>query len=233
MYKKYSFPIFLISVCSFFVCNAQVEGLWEVKQVQVGAQSMTPVAKWFLLNPDKTIESGNGGVINIEGTWQVEDKGLTFYNPNGVADPYGAFQLLAKDNSKMTWKREEEGETVTINLKKVKQKPKAPWDKVVGFWLLKEAKEKEVDVTKQVDPDDDRFIFIRWDRRFSSNYVANKKENHRGFWHIESHYPYLRLFSEKGDLYNTGWDIIFEGQTTMKWINKNEKKEWIFELRAE
>ena len=60
----------------------------------------------------------------------------------------------------------------------------------------------------------------------------DKKEDHRGFWHIESHFPYLRLFSERGDIYDTNWDIAFENGK-MVWTNQIEKEKWLFNLRED
>lgn len=213
-----------------YTATAQIEGLWEVKKVMVGDQLLTPTAKWFDLKANKQVESGNGGITNLEGSWDLTGEILTFKNAQGVTDPYGSF-TIGVQNKDMTWSRKEDGRMVTINLSKSDQKPKAPWDKIVGYWVLEKVLRGTEDVTAYYNTDNDRFIFIRWDRRFNSNYVGEKKDDHRGFWHIESHSPYLRLFSGKGDLYDTNWDISFNDQGKMTWENPNTEERWQFALR--
>lgn len=80
---------------SLTLINAQqaVVGFWEVTEVKVGDQTMTPVAKWTRIHEDGTFQSGNGWLQNSEGTWTFDKKYNHFEanDPNGLVDEFGPF----------------------------------------------------------------------------------------------------------------------------------------------
>ncbi len=81
-----TFVLFGISV------HAQVEGIWEIRKVTVGDQTMTPVSKWTRINSDFIYQSGNGWLQNSEGNWTF-DKSLNQFLPiekNGIVDDFRA-----------------------------------------------------------------------------------------------------------------------------------------------
>lgn len=201
-----------ISVFALFVllCNhqlpAQVEGLWEVENVSVGQEQLTPVAKWFDLRPDNRLYSGNGGIRNTIGTWQYlpQEKELLFYNDNGIADEMGAFAVRL-DGGKLILERNEEGQDVVVHLKRTTEKPLAPWDQIVGLWTV-----------EKTTPQNDGLqeILIRWDRVFV---LADAESRKRGIWHIHGHRPLLRLVSDEGDDADQTWVFEFTGPDRMVW----------------
>ena len=91
--------------------NAQVEGLWEIRKVTVGDQTMTPLAKWTRINSNFIYQSGNGWLQNSEGNWSF-DKSLIQFLPiekDGIADEFGPFEVeIVKDH--MSWTRIEDGD---------------------------------------------------------------------------------------------------------------------------
>jgi hypothetical protein len=192
--------------------TAQITGLWQVDKVTVGEETMTPVAKWFLLTADMKTRSGNGGVENSKGTYIFDyvKSEVLFSNENGQQDPYGPFRVKM-DDDKMMWTRVEEGAEVTVHLTRTNDKPEAPWDKIIGNWILTEKSSGEVGESQS--------IFMRWDRR----YVARNGifgENRFGVWHIHGHKPELRLISDQGDDNDSAWDISFEGDS-MIWVERD------------
>lgn len=196
---------FLSAVISL---SAQLTGLWEVQSVVVGKEQLTPVAKWFKLEADKSVTGGNGGVRNTIGTYQYDANAntLLYFNENGKADEMGSFQIKISGNG-MEWHRKEEGMEVTIGLQRVEEIPLAPWDKIVGLWKWQEG-------------DDWHHLQIRWDREYRLRTPQSINDTQlltleSGIWHINGHHPHLRLISNKGDEFDSEWTIQFEGNDQM------------------
>ncbi len=202
------------------VGSAQVSGFWKVIKVMVGDQEMTPVAKWFDLQSG-TVESGNGGVINIRGSYQLNDKQLLFTNEAGEADPFGSFQVSFTDKDQSTnsmiWQRKEGDRMVNVFLRKVKARPLAPWDQLVGNWTVTAFSESETELPAMISSLKDNTFFFRWDRIFIQNGHPVVEGNHTGIWQIHGHRPELRLLSNQGDDNDQRWQIEFKDEATMEW----------------
>ena len=228
--KKLITFLTVILFISYVTVKAQsLVGLWEIKEVKVGDQIMTPVAKWTRIKEDHTYESGNGWLQNTTGTWTF-DKGKSTFLPkakNGIKDPFGAFQVeFQKD--KMIWQREEEGMLVIVMAERVKQIPMAPADYLAGLWDLQSMKKEGADVTDAFDPDGKHYLFIRWDRI----YVDRTPEGQRttGYWHMNGHQPEITFLSHEKGKDPESWRIeVNDNQLIMKGISdSNREKEMIY-----
>lgn len=200
--------ILCLGVSSF----AQLTGLWQVNEVLVGEERMTPVAKWFDLGDKGTIYSGNGGLRNMIGHYEYKasEKQLLFFNEADKADEYGPFMATVKGNQ-MTWEREEDGQTVKVSLSKTEVVPLAPWDKIVGLWKAESGKNLPFNMES---------IFVRWDRRFVIRTPEGRKT---GVWHIDGHRAILRLISDEGDEADSRWSFEFlEDGKKMNWQREDE-----------
>ena len=167
---------------------SQVAGLWEVTPVSVGNETPTPIAKWFDLQENGNLLSGNGGVINLRGSWKITDDKLIFSNPAGEADPAGPFQVAFQDKE-MILSRKEEGMTVIVSLKSTDNLPLAPWDYLYGNWELKQVLNGDQDLTEDFGKSS---LFIRWDHQFNArNWLGAAKQ--AGIWQIHGHRAQIRL----------------------------------------
>lgn len=174
--------------------NTNITGLWHITHVQAGGQEMTPVAKWTRISADGTFESGNGWLKSSEGTWLFNEADQMFspIETNGLDDPYGAFSVLV-EGDEMTWRRNEEGLEVVVSLARINDLPKAPADNVQGLWDLSDVQEKGESVMNMVDPDNQHYLFIRWDRIFVERTPDGNRQT--GYWHMNGHRPELTLMS--------------------------------------
>lgn len=193
--------------------QAQFAGLWTVEEVKVGTEMMTPVAKWFQFEKDESLSSGNGGVRNMIGSYELnEERGIVeFRDENGQADPMGPFTYKVEGEG-MKMERQEEGQAVVVVLKRAANIPLAPWDEMVGYWTFSEGEA----------PGKMQSIFIRWDRRFVADTPEGRK---RGIWHIDGHQPILRLISDAGDAEDSRWTFEFLSKTQLKWKREVEDRE--------
>ena len=116
--------------------DQDIRGLWEVEKVEVGDEEMTPTARWFEILEGGKLFGGNGGITNTRGAWTFDQNTNKLEQlSNGQKDPYGAFDVIFSDEAnRMTWSRIEEGMEVKVSLKRVTEKPLAPWD--FDHWLL-------------------------------------------------------------------------------------------------
>jgi hypothetical protein len=113
----------------------------------------------------------------------------------------------------MTWRREEEGMEVTVTLHQTTEKPLAPWDRAQGLWLLGTVTRDGTDQTSADDPDDDAFVFIRWDRRYVIGGGAIPHQT--GVWHIDGHQPILTLLPDDASAASSQWTVTAEGDHMM------------------
>jgi hypothetical protein len=202
----------LVSVLSFlaasFATSAQVDGLWAVKSVMVGAEDKTPVARWFRLEHGTQV-SGNGWQQHSVGTysWNKKTSEVSFETVNEPRDDFGAFKVVRKGNA-MTWTRKEEGILVKVELALTSTLPQSIADQVKGLWDLVSASRSGKDVLRQTDPDGKQFIFIRWDRMYVKQ--LNSNEQVRGYWFMNAHQPELKLFSQGNEQDSETWMVSFD-----------------------
>lgn len=190
----------------------KITGLWTVEHVAVGKESMTPVAKWFRINPDGTYQAGNGWLQNGSGYWNYDLKNnlYTPTDPLDIADEFGGF-TVSFDGTKMLWEREEEGMPVTVTLRPVEKLPMSPADYLKGIWDLVEITENNVSVLGDFDQENQHKLFIRWDRIYINFSPEGKKL--AGYWHINGHKPEITLLPHQ------------EGENPESWrieVNKEE-----------
>ena len=173
--------LLLISISTF--SQAQITGLWEVTLVEVGGQTPTPTAKWFDLKEGGQMLSGNGGVINQWGSWQApkEQQTLLFSQASGEQDPAGPFTITQLTTDQMTWKRNEEGMEVVIQLKKVNRLPLANWDLLQGGWTVKEIYSSAEHQTRPPTAAEHNTYFFRWDHLYKAS-GGNDKGDTWGVW---------------------------------------------------
>lgn len=167
MNKAIAMKVLYYSITLFFFitfsCTSAKEltGLWLIDKVSVGKEEMTPVARWTQLHPDNTQASGNGWLQHSVGTWQFDEGSseLKIINVNGFKDNFGPFSVQVGEND-MIWTREEEGQTVTVHLKRGEQIPTAPANQLLGIWGLSQP--EKASSAEQKQP----YLFFRWDHIF-------------------------------------------------------------------
>lgn len=228
------FFIKLIVASLLFFLSSKMEaqpvvGFWEIKEVKVGEEVMTPVAKWTRIEAGGAYQSGNGWLQNSEGNWTYDEKQKTFLpkETNGLADPFGAFQVRMNDGE-MIWEREEEGMTVTIIFKPISDLPKAPADRLTGLWELQEVTRDGKVVTTAFDPDNRHYIFFRWDRIYVARPPAGERAT--GYWHINGHRPEITLLPHREGAAPESWRIeATDTELTMSGLSdSNEKTERVY-----
>ena len=181
--------LFLFAVTLSAVEAQSLEGLWVVKNVQVGEESMTPIAKWFRLKADGVQESGNGWFMHSKGSWEYDEekKAFSANDPLGLKDEYGAFTVERKGEN-MTWERMEDGIQVTVSLELAEELPKGPGEQLIGLWEL---------ISEGQDIfDEGSTVFLRWDKKFVEK---SSQGTTIGFWHIHAHKPELTLIDQSID----------------------------------
>jgi hypothetical protein len=188
--------------------TAQIDGLWVVKSVLVGAEDKTPVARWFRLDKGKQF-SGNGWQRHSVGSyvWNKKTSELSLKTENEPDEGFGAFKVVRKGTA-MTWTRKEEGVTVKVELESATDLPQATADRVKGLWDLVAATRSGVNALKQTDPDGKHFLFVRWDRMFVKQLKSDEQVN--GYWFMNAHRPELKLFSENNETDPETWTVSFE-----------------------
>ena len=199
---------FAISYCSAL---AQVDGLWVVSKVEVSGQEKTPVAKWFRFFNGQLV-SGNGWQQHTFGSYKLNGTELSLQSDNEPSDCYGSF-MVTRDGRKMTWNRNEDGDEVKVYLETAETLPESTADKVKGLWDLFEARRSGAEITNQMDPDGNYYIFIRWDRVFVRQ--LRTKERVQGYWFMNGHRPELKFISGDNNEIRETWTVSFENETLM------------------
>ncbi len=97
----------------------------------------------------------------------------------------------------MIWKRNEEGADVTIYLNRVSDITAAPSDSLYGIWDLESAEVNDKVATEIYDPSGKRYLFLRWDNRFSDR---NSPDNiSDGVFRTGDHNNILEMFYYHGN----------------------------------
>lgn len=200
-----------------------IVGLWEIDHVMVGDEELTPTAKWFEFIDGGKYVSGNGGITNLRGSWSLDQNSNILTQLIGdKQDPYGPFNVQISE-SVMTWERQEDGMKVLVTLKKVSEKPLAPWDKIQGNWVTQKAEELDSEsqsIKSEYTLDQDRYYF-GWDGRYRK-FNTEGKRIETGIWHIEAHSPWLWTISD-ADNTKTGWSIDIQ-EKSMIWTKEGDSK---------
>lgn len=219
MRLHFLFFALLTSLSSFSQNNAPT-GYWSVTLVTVGENTMTPVSKWFHLGENGDLQGGNGGNINLLGSWQILDEGgLLFTTAAGVEDPAGSFAMKI-EGEKMTWERMEEGQLVQVSLSTFDPAnwPTAPWDNISGLWTF--------------DPENSTLItraysfktaFFRWDNLVLFNWQQEGGDNWSALWRINAHRPTLEIAPNEECATRESWEISFS-DNQMRWTREIEDK---------
>lgn len=203
---------------SFVAVNtfAQISGLWEVTNVSVGTEEMTPIAKWTQLNDDGTYVSGNGWLQNSDGSWEFDQSNseVSITPETGFEDSFGSFKVSLESDNEMVWIREEEGQKVTVRYERISSIPKSWSDLATGIWDLSTATRSGNDALEEFDPTGDRFIFLRWDKLFM-DYTSEERIS--GIWRIGAHSPALDILYYDNSKSPNYWQYSFNGEDEMIW----------------
>ena len=208
--KSNLIAFFLLAVTFIFpiskTYSQQIIGFWEVKEVKVGSEIKTPVAKWTRINNDGTFQSGNGWLQNSEGTWEYDKKSETYLavETNGIKDEFGAFKV-SFSGKQMVWHRNEEDMQVVVILEKVSKMPKSTADQLVGLWDLVKMTKDGANETALFDPENKHYVFIRWDRIFVERTPDGKRAT--GYWHINGHRPEVTMLSHDENKQPQKWTV--------------------------
>lgn len=200
----------------------EVTGLWQVSLVQMGDQEMTPNARWMRLHEDLSQESGNGGFQHSYGTyrWNQEEASLSFENTNGLKDDSGAFSV-SWSGDKMIWKRMEEGQEVKVTLERIEKLPQTYGDRVLGMWMLEEAKGSGPLLEISAEESPKAFIFLRWDKKFVMG-SANGKQY--GVYNVHGHKAEIELIPYGDNCQRSFWKMdIQDKQIKMTLLNTEEE----------
>lgn len=209
--KNLSIIIALFLSLNVFAQNSP-EGLWEVNEVMVGDRNLTPIAKWFVFQEDRTLTSGNGNIENFSGFYEYDDsKNELIQNNGSEPDPYGSFKTKLT-NSHMTWERLEDGMKVVVQLTKVDKKPKAPWDLLQGGWIemSDQVTNTETGISSISDLEPSRYFFM-WDRAYRK-FNSTGQQIETGIWHIGAHSNEIWTITND-DNTKTKWELAFENDT--------------------
>jgi len=214
--------IFIFLSCPF-AYSQDLIGFWEIKEVKVGEEVMTPVAKWTRINKDGTYESGNGWLQNSIGTWEYDsnENNFTPNSINGIKDEFGAFSVSLSENG-MKWNRMEEGMNVILSLERIEKLPMTPADKLQGLWDLTEVVEDGESIMASFDPLNLYYVFIRWDRIYITRTSDNKRSS--GYWHIDGHRPHVTFISHDHEKGIESWRIeVWDSELLMTGISDSNK----------
>lgn len=210
--KRYlnTITLFALLLLPVWAMAQDITGFWGINEVKVGAEIMTPVAKWTRINKDGSFQMGNGWVQNSAGTWTYDKKSRAYHpketHGTGIVDEAGAF-TVSFEGDKMLWKRMEEGEQVVVILQRITQLPMSPGDQLVGVWDLARITKDGQEITPAFDPDNKYYLFMRWDRVFIERTTKNDRAH--GLWHINGHKPEITLI--RNEQSNENWRITVNG----------------------
>lgn len=202
------------------VAAQDITGLWEVKEVLVEDQIMTPVSRWFRFNSDNTFEAGNGWLQNGEGTWTFNSATNEFSaaEKNWLIDKAGPF-TLSWEGEEMVWERTEENMPVAVRMVRIEEKPMAPADKLKGLWDLVSVEKDGKDITGEIDPDGAFNILIRWDKIFLKH--SAEGERSMGYWFMNAHRPELELIPFADYTKSEKWHVSLK-DSKMMWTGNSD-----------
>lgn len=217
-----TYLLLLLSIIFLSSCEnkpkSSIEGLWQVTSVTAGKNEMTPNARWVQFNADATQQSGNGWFQHSIGTWKLNQttNELSIVNTNGLKDLADPFQIKINQN-KMTWSREEEGETITVHLKKIETLPTTYGDQLLGLWKLENAVGKGDYFSNSETANTS--LYFGWDKRFR---IRTKNGRISGIYNVHGHKSEVQFIPYNKELKRSFWSVQFkENAITLKLLNSD------------
>jgi hypothetical protein len=188
-------------------------GLWEVKQVLVGGDSLTPQAKWIEFK-ELGFTTGNGFLQNGAGTytWSASGESLKMNDTLGLVDELDPFKVVMQGDS-LNLERMEDGVMVQVFCQKVDSKPLRLADKLIGVWELEEEQTGHY------------YIQIRWDRKYKIVFKNGRESV--GTWHMDAHKPQFTLRAQDAKAKPRIWEIETGPWQTLKLRSLANPKELI------
>ncbi|WP_439131219.1 hypothetical protein [Polaribacter sp.] len=173
--------------------DANIEGLWLVKKVNIDNNDLTPIAKWMRFNTDGTQASGNGWLQHSVGVYNLNAKDeLTITNTFGVKDDPESFKVII-DNNKMTWQTKENDLDIVISLEKTDKLPTSEANKLLGLWKFDSIINDGKEVSDSLNPENKAMLFLRWDNTYElRNYPKGEKY---GMFKTHSHRAQIDMVS--------------------------------------
>ncbi|CAL2090436.1 hypothetical protein [Tenacibaculum sp. 190524A05c] len=213
---KNSILLLLLSLL-FVNCKTEntIEGLWIVESVKSGEHEVTPNARWMKFNNDFTQTSGNGWFQHSVGTWNLnkDTNELSMINTNGIKDTNEPF-VITIDGEKMTWNRTEDGQPLTVSLKRTDKLPTTYGDQVLGLWKLNNSTGKG-----NFFENNNGVLFLKWDRRFS---IRSSLGRFSGVYNVHGHKSEIELIPYGKDLKRSFWKVDFkENQIDLTLLNSD------------
>lgn len=187
-------PAVLSSCLSKKNTDPSVVGLWAIKLVTVGGDTMTPTGKWMRILPNGEYHSGNGWRQHTIGNWMFDEQNgtIALEATNNLKDSYPAFSVKL-DGDRMIWNRVEDGNEVTVSLETTEELPQTPADRVQGLWKLTPDTEKVGET-----------LYLRWDNVYVRT-RSGKRE--RGYWQMHAHRPEITLISNDPGNSTSKWKV--------------------------
>jgi len=203
-------------ISQFSLIGQNVAGLWQVQEVKVGDETMTPVARWMRFNEDNTQESGNGWLKHSEGNYEYNstDSTLKMVDINGTADNNPPFQIDVQEDQ-MTWTRMEDGQKVHVRLKPIDQLPASPANKLLGLWEINQSEGNTTDQEQGT-------FFIRWDNIFVYTHPSGEKKY--GVYKCHGHKNEIELIYYGDECRREWWAFKYQDDQ-LEFINTSNNKQ--------
>jgi len=225
MRSRYIIPFILINIMLFSSCaKSRIKGVWLVereRKERAGLIEITPQARWIRFEKDYIQESGNGWQKHSVGTWSFKKKKLSIDNTNGYTDYYGSFNVKYVKKG-MEWTRVEDGNKVKIFIKKIEEIPQANRDKLLGVWELKRVLEQGKDAGKKYNPDNNMYLFFRWDNVFLVGNSPMGKMS--GIYRVNGKLDEVEMFYNNATKDRSTWSIDQEKNSLILTSINNEKE---------
>lgn len=205
--------LLFISCTIYLTLNAQnnMIGMWEVIEVSMGNNIMTPVAKWTKIHADSTFKSGNGWIQNSTGTWTLDQDIITMTDSLSMEDPYSGFTLSWRGDT-MIWQRQEEG-LVTVKWRPITQIPMAPLDYFYGNWEMLTPTTNSLFSYPTT-------LYFRWDRIYRTNPIESASQT--GFWQIHGHRNQITFVPHHQEQGFTSYSFSFTHCDTLRLENHQD-----------
>lgn len=219
MFSKLILVVMGLLFTHFSSIGQDLTGLWQVEEVQVGDEKMTPIARWMKFNEDGTQESGNSWLKHSEGNYEfnAQDSMLKMVDINGTADNNPSFQIDVQEDQ-MTWTRIKGGQEVFVRLKPIDQLPASPANKLLGVGKLNQSEGNTTD-------EEGGTFFIGWDNVFV--YTHPSGENKYGVYKCHGHKNEIELIYYGEDCRREWWAYLYEDEGLKLVQTKDENQFYV------